>query len=407
MKYDEAVAWLYATQLHGIKLGLDNIRRLVDALGIRLEEMKFLHVAGTNGKGSVCAMLDAICRAAGHRTGLFTSPHLVTFRERICVDGRMIAEEEVVRGLAELRELASSWDHEPTFFELATALALAHFQRAHCEVVVLETGMGGRLDATNVVTPAVSAITPIALDHQQWLGATLAEIAAEKAGIFKPDVPVISAPQADEVADVFRRHARETGTLVLEFIDAPWTAGPVNLAGNHQRWNAAVAARTLALSGLGIPPDAVARGLRDVQWRGRFQQCGARLVLDGAHNPAAAARLVETWRESFGEEKATLVVGVLADKDLRAICAALLPLAARVIAVPVRSPRSCSVKEICAAVRESSSEVPCTVAENLETALGDADVHLEGTLVCGSLFLVGEALAFIEAQGARPELSAQ
>ena len=407
MNYEEAVAWLYAAQLHGIKLGLENIRRLVAALGVRLEELKFLHVAGTNGKGSVCAMLDAICRADGRRTGLFTSPHLVTFRERICVDGEMISEDEVARGLNELRALTSDWDHAPTFFELTTALALAHFQRAKCEVVVLETGMGGRLDATNVVTPAVSVITPIALDHQQWLGATLAEIAAEKAGIFKPDAPVVSAPQADEVAGIFRLHARETGTLVLEFIDAPWTAGAVSLAGSHQQWNAALAVRALALAGIGVERDRVARALREVQWPGRFQKHGDRFVLDGAHNPAAAVRLVETWHEVFGNEKATLVLGVLADKDLRAICAALLPLAARVIAVPVRSPRSCPAEDVRAAVCELLPEMPCAACENLETALGDAAAHSERALICGSLFLVGEALAHLDAQGAWPEVSAQ
>lgn len=407
MTCDEAVAWLYSTQLHGIKLGLENVRRLVEALGVRLEARKFLHVAGTNGKGSVCAMLEAICRAEGRRTGLFISPHLVTFRERIRVDGAMIAEAAVARGLGELRDLTASWDHQPTFFELTTALALAHFQREECEVVVLETGMGGRLDATNVVIPAVSVITPIALDHQQWLGATLAEIAGEKAGIFKPEVPAVSAPQAEEAAAVLRRHAREVGTLALEFIPAPWPSSPAHLAGSHQRWNAALAVRALALSGLRIHPGAISRGLEEVQWPGRFQRCGEKLVLDGAHNPAAAARLVETWREVFGGARATLVLGVLADKNLRAICAALQPIAARVIAVPVHSPRSSRPDDVCAAWRELAPECPCTTADRLGAALDEAEKPPERTLVCGSLFLVGEALAHLESHAERPEPTAQ
>jgi dihydrofolate synthase/folylpolyglutamate synthase len=392
MTSDAAVAWLYTTQLHGIRLGLENIRRLVDELGITLRGPKFLHVAGTNGKGSVCAMLDAICRAAGKRTGLFTSPHLVTFRERIRVNGEMIGETEVARGLTAMRELTADWEFAPTFFELTTALALLHFQEKECEVVVFETGLGGRLDATNVVTPAVSIITPIALDHQQYLGDTLAAIAAEKAGIFKPDVPAVSAPQPDEVAQTLRLHAREIGALTLDFVTAPWTDGPVNLAGSHQRWNAALAAHALALSGLGIHAPEIARGLATVEWPGRFQRHGARLILDGAHNPAAAVRLAETWREEFRDEQATLILGVLADKDLREICAALLPLAARVIAIPVRSPRTRPVEEVRAVVRDLSPATPCIAADDVASAQTQAAAHPERTLLCGSLFLVGEAL---------------
>ncbi|MGB8169292.1 MAG: folylpolyglutamate synthase/dihydrofolate synthase family protein [Chthoniobacteraceae bacterium] len=403
MKYDESVAWLYSTQLHGIRPGLTVIRRLIDATGLRLEGPKFLHVAGTNGKGSVCAMLDAICRAGGKRTGLFTSPHLVTFRERIRVDGEMIGEAEVARRVSELRVLTESWDPAPTFFELVTALALGHFQRAGCEVVVFETGMGGRLDATNVITPAVSVITPVALDHQQWLGGTLAEIAAEKAGIFTSDVPVVSAPQAPEVEEVLRRHAREVGVLALEFVAKPWTETPVALAGSHQQWHAATAVHAVALAALGIHAEAIVRGLREVQWPGRFQQIGEKLVLDGAHNPAAAVRLVETWREVFGGEQATLILGVLADKDLRTICAALLPLAARVIAVPVPSPRTCAPEEVRALVEELSPETPCVTAPDLALALTLAASLPERTLLCGSLFLVGQALA----RDSAPERSAQ
>ncbi len=407
MNYDDSLAWLYTTQLHGIKLGLEVVRRLINALGISLEGPKFLHVAGTNGKGSVCAMLDAICRADGRRTGLFTSPHLVTFRERIRVNGEMISEEEVARRVSEMRAITAGWEPEPTFFELVTVLALGHFQRAGCEVVVFETGMGGRLDATNVVTPAVSVITPIALDHQQWLGATLGEIAAEKAGIFKPDVPVVSAPQAEEAERVLRRHAREVGPLALEFVRKPWTETPVNLAGSHQQWHAALAVHALALSALGVHAGAIVRGLREVQWPGRFQQWSERIVLDGAHNPAAAERLVETWCEIFSTEKATLVVGVLCDKDLRAICAALLPLAARVIAVPVRSPRSCLVEDLRAMIGELAPTLAVDSAEDLASALTLAEAHAERVLVCGSLFLVGEALAHLESQKNLPHATAQ
>jgi dihydrofolate synthase/folylpolyglutamate synthase len=252
--YDEAVAWLYSTQLHGIKLGLENVHRLAAALEITLsgsDAPRFLHIAGTNGKGSTCAMLDAICRAGGMRTGLFTSPHLITFRERLRLNGQMISENEVVNGLATIRSIIKGWEHSPTFFEITTALALAWFQRAGAEIVILETGMGGRLDATNIVTPIVSVITPIALDHQQWLGATLQEIAAEKAGIIKAGVPVVSAPQSEDVHAVLLRVAHECGAP-FQVVDAPFEESAVNLAGQHQRWNAALAMRALEIAGLRI-----------------------------------------------------------------------------------------------------------------------------------------------------------
>ena len=193
--YQETLRWLFSTQRFGIKLGLDNVRLLFAALDIPAPNEKIIHVAGTNGKGSTCALLDSISRAAGYRTGLFTSPHLVTFRERIRVNGEMISEEEVALGLTKIRELISAWNPHPTFFEIVTALALDHFRNRKVEIVVLETGMGGRLDATNATQPVVSVLTPVDLDHQKWLGNSLAEIAFEKAGIIKRHVPVVSARQ--------------------------------------------------------------------------------------------------------------------------------------------------------------------------------------------------------------------
>src|SRR5881398_1581511 len=203
MTYKEALSWLYSLQRFGIKLGLENIRRLLAALSrsggfqaavgdleIALP-WKVIHAAGTNGKGSVCAMVDSICRAQGRRTGLFTSPHLVTFRERIRVNGEMVSEDAVADGLTTIRNLAADWDPHPTFFEITTALALKYFSEANADMIILETGIGGRLDATNAIQSDVAAITPIDLDHEEWLGNTLAKIASEKAGIIKPRIPVV------------------------------------------------------------------------------------------------------------------------------------------------------------------------------------------------------------------------
>lgn len=408
MNYDEAVAWLYASQLHGIKLGLENIQRLLAALQVEVSgphAPKFFHVAGTNGKGSVCAMLDACCRAAGLRTGLFTSPHLITFRERIRLDGEMISEEDVAEGLTKIRTLAADWDHAPTFFEITTALALAWFQAKGAEVVVLETGMGGRLDATNVVSPAVCLLTPIDLDHQQYLGESLSAIAREKAGILKRGVPVVSAPQADEVQAVFGEVATAQETA-LEYITAPLTGYELALAGSHQAWNAALAVKALALAGLPVPEEAVVRGLREVSWPGRFQLVQSKFIIDGAHNPAAARRLATTWREVYGDKRASLILGVLADKDLTGICEALLPIAGRILTVPVNNPRSATSKEVARAIAKLAPRLECIVVRDLPAAIRIAQSMERKTLITGSLFLAGEALAFLEAQPT-PERSSQ
>lgn len=410
MTYDDAVAWLYGTQLHGIKLGLDNIRRLVETLGVRVGgegAPRFIHVAGTNGKGSVCAMLDAICRAGGHRTGLFTSPHLVTFRERIRLDGEMIGADEVAAGLSRIRELVAPWEHSPTFFEITTALALEWFQARGAEVVVLETGMGGRLDATNVVEPAVCVLTSISLDHQQWLGSTLAEIAAEKAGIIKRGVPVVSAPQPPEVEAVIAEKVVSVGAQQVHFIGTPWTESTVDLAGSHQLWNAQLAVTAIRFMGLPLPAPRVEEGLRTVSWPGRFQRIGDRFVLDGAHNPAAARQLAITWSEVFGEEKATVILGVLRDKDLRGICRELLPIAARMIAVAVQNERSAPAQEVAAIVAELNPPAGCEVAGDLSAAIDAASESGSRVLITGSLFLIGEAIAHFDQRDAPLERSAQ
>ncbi|MCX7869345.1 MAG: Mur ligase family protein, partial [Terrimicrobiaceae bacterium] len=253
-----ALDWLESSQRFGIKLGLENTRRLLDALGNPDRGLRFLHVAGTNGKGSVCAMLDSVLRQAGFKTGLYTSPHLVDFAERIRVNGVKIPDPELCDGLGRLRQAVRGWDHAPTYFELATVLAAWHFARSGCEWVVWETGMGGRLDATNVVDPAVAIITPIGLDHQQWLGETIGAIAGEKAGILKPGRPAVSSAQSAEAAEVLRRRAEALG-VALEFVHSSWP-GPLGLEGAHQRANAALAARALERAGIAIGGDALAQG---------------------------------------------------------------------------------------------------------------------------------------------------
>ncbi len=399
MNPDEALDWLHTSESNGIKLGLENTNRLLAASGHPEKQTRFLHVAGTNGKGSTCAMLDAILRRAGFRTGLYTSPHLVDFRERIRVDGEMIPPEDLAEGLTRLRDAVRGWDHAPTFFELSTVLALDHFERSRCDIVVLETGMGGRLDSTNAVTPMVSAITPIDMDHMQWLGDTLEKIAAEKAGIIKPGIPVVSAPQQPAAAEVLRKTAAERGAEI-RFISEPCSHS-LSLAGAHQKWNAALALETLRASGLEIAESAIRDGLLHTEWPARFQRVG-RFIVDGAHNAHSAAALAKTWSEVFADRRATVVFGALADKAYLEILSSLEPLAERFLFVPVDNPRSESPSLLASRIHR-----PSQIHPTLESALRAALDFPEPVLVTGSLFLAGEALRIFDQNPALRACDAQ
>ncbi|HEU5397479.1 MAG TPA: Mur ligase family protein, partial [Verrucomicrobiae bacterium] len=248
--YPEAIQFLYGLRLFGAKFGLENTLKLAALAGNPHERLRFIHVAGTNGKGSTCAMLESIYRAAGLRVGLFTSPHLVSFRERIQVDRQLIPEPDVVRLIAQLQPRLKEFapDHHPTFFEVVTVMALNYFAEQQCDLVIWETGLGGRMDATNIVTPLASVITNIALDHQQWLGETLEKIAFEKAGIIKPGVPVITAVNAPETLAVIERVAREKRAPLIKAGEPTRELSSLELPlpGEHQRQNAAVAWATVS-----------------------------------------------------------------------------------------------------------------------------------------------------------------
>jgi len=390
VNYRDALAWLYGTQTFGIKLGLDNTRRLMVAVGNPHEQLKFLHVAGTNGKGSICAMLDAMLREEGLRAGLYTSPHLVDFRERIRVDGVMIPEDAVAEGLTLLRQAAEEWEHAPTFFELTTVLAAWWFARAGAEIVVWETGMGGRLDATNIVVPLVAVIAPIGMDHREWLGPALADIAGEKAGIIKPGGPVVSAPQAPEVMAVIKAKARGQGSALTVLAEP--CQGAVGLLGDHQKWNAAVALAALDAAKLVPDQSARARGLASVQWPARFQRLGGNLVIDGAHNVPAAQALAVTWREEFGVVRPRLVFGALREKNPEELLRVLRGIADEIVLVPVGNARSASIAQL----REAAKN--CGFTAIIESTLADAlkSRDRQPLLVTGSLFLAGEALALLE-----------
>jgi len=393
MTYPEAIDWLFSTQMFGIKLGLDGPRRLLkEYLAYPAHGVKVIHVAGTNGKGSTCAMIESIARASGIRCGLFTSPHLIDFRERIKVTGVEIPEEQCAEMLTELRQLCESLETHPTFFEIALVLAMRWFALRECEMIILETGMGGRLDATTAVPADVCVITPIGLDHTQWLGDTLEKVAAEKAGILVEGKPVISAPQEPGARHVLEKEANERRSP-LEFVETPLLGYTMALAGNHQKWNAALAVAALYKAGVHLNSDSVGYGLSRVDWPGRFEQIRPGVVLDGAHNPHSALVLAATWQERFPNKKAALVFSAVSGKDIGHILDILAPLAVKIFLCPVDTPRAVEAEELAGYLPEDAP--PHTCFKTFKEAFEAAGETGEVVLVAGSLFLVGEARALL------------
>jgi len=399
--YSEAIQFLYQLQMFGARFGLETTRRLAALVGNPQERLRFIHVAGTNGKGSTCAMLESIYRHAGLRVGLFTSPHLVSFAERMQVNREMIPEADVARLVSELQPLLEQFpaDAPPTMFEMVTVMALRWFAEQRCDLVIWETGLGGRLDSTNIVTPLASVITNIGWDHQQWLGDTLDKIAAEKAGIIKSAVPVITAAQSGRGLEVITATAQQMNAAltVVSSEDASHLPSRVSLAGAHQRLNAAVAVATVrALAKhFTVEEHALTRGLTTVHWPGRMQVVktpdGHTLVLDGAHNPEGAVALRAAFEEQFPGARPALLLGVLADKDWRAIVRELAPLAGRIVLAPVSSERSLDPAVMLAACAEICPHTPASVCASVNEALQLLRPE-PLVLIAGSLYLLGEVM---------------
>jgi dihydrofolate synthase/folylpolyglutamate synthase len=397
--------YLAGLQPLAMRFGLERVERALDALGRPERAFPLLHVGGTNGKGSACAMAAAALRAAGHRVGLYTSPHLVRFNERIQVDGAEIPDAALAAAIDEVRR-ACPW-HERgseaerlTYFEFATLAGLLHFRRERVTAAVLEVGLGGRFDATNAVTPRVAAVARIGLDHTQLLGDTVEQIAFEKAGIFKPGVPaVVHAAQPPGALETLRAEALRKGApFVVAAADWP---GPIQLAGPHQRGNAAFAAAALSqldARGVAVPAEAIARGIATARWPGRLEEISG-VLLDGAHNPDGAAALAAALRALHPGRPVELVFGVLSDKDHAGMLAALGGAVRRVHVVAPATPRARPAEEVRALARAGGldADVHGSVRDALACARGRAG---GGALVCvaGSLYLVGEARALLAGQ---------
>jgi dihydrofolate synthase/folylpolyglutamate synthase len=417
MNYPDSVRFLYAlgNEVATAKLGLERIGTLLEALDYPQRACRIVHVAGTNGKGSTCAMIESGLRAAGHRTGLFTSPHLVEPTERIRIEGspvssaRFAAAFDQVHACAETLLRQERIDLHPTYFESVTAMALLLFRESGVEFAVLEVGLGGRLDATNVVTPELCVITPVDFDHEAFLGKSLASIAGEKAGILKPGVPAIIAAQRPEADAVIMARAGELGVPVTRSAAVPvssieldarggtfqWAGAPVRcpLPGEHQIENAITA--VAALEQLAVPAEAIREGIAHTVWPGRLERIATspEIILDGAHNPAGARALAAYLDRFYDHRRVWLIYGAMRDKAVSEMTAILFPRAGRVVVTAPAQARALRPESI----RDLADHDSIDVAPDLAAALVRVSTAApeDAIFITGSLFLVGEARALL------------
>ncbi len=417
--YAAAQEYLFSLKAGGVKFGIQRMALLAEELGHPELAVPCIHIAGTNGKGSTAAMLEAIFRAAGWRTGLYTSPHLVRLGERVQVNRQRLSEEAIVRYTRELRGPAAkiaavAEGDQPSFFEFMTAMAFCEFAQRKCDISILEVGLGGRLDATNIVRPEVAVITSIGLDHCELLGDTIEKIAAEKAGIIKPGVPVVLGRLPIEAENVIRAIAAERGApvhAVTEIFSESGADGKealpeTSLAGEHQRWNAAVATLVARLlpERWRLGASVVAKALKEVNWAGRWQRLevsGRQLVLDASHNPEGAevlGKLIQGWVGETGKAP-VIVVGVLGAARARPLIEVLSRFARELIFVVPKQERACGYEQLEALVPASyRGAVRRGVVEELFPGEGTCAVGATGdlVLVTGSIYLLGEILARLE-----------
>jgi dihydrofolate synthase/folylpolyglutamate synthase len=412
---------LFALETFGIKLGLDNISRLCAALGHPERRFTSLHVAGTNGKGSVTAMAHAALVASGIRSARYISPHLVDLSERFVISDAAVEPQVLQQAADDVLDCADrliangELAVHPTFFEATTAIAFELFRRAGVEVAVIEVGLGGRFDSTNVIAPIAGAITSIGLDHQQHLGDTIEAIAFEKAGIIKPHMDLVIGTMPDEARRVISRVAAEHDASIIDAgadtdvsaihvgaglvtIDTPEDRyGPLSLAlrGEHQQGNACVAVRLLEAArrrGVSVSKDAIERGLTQVDWPGRLElirfEDGREVLLDAAHN-VDGARALAAYLAGRPAERPALVIGVMRDKDVEGILAALLPVVSSVVATAAATPRATPARDLAARIAAMGARVPVRVEPDPSSAVEQALATSSTVCVAGSIFVVG------------------
>ncbi len=399
--YESFTRHLEDREYFGQKLGLERIQHLLDRLGNPEKKFQSIHIAGTNGKGSTAAMIASILTESGYRTGLFTSPHLNDFCERVRIGSEEISRDEVLHWARRIREVEVE---ELSFFEMATAIGFLHFSSKGCPVAVIETGLGGRLDATNVLDPILSVITTVGRDHMQFLGETIEEIAYEKAGIIKPGVPIVTGPLVPEAMEVIREAAGVKGS---RFIPLYTPLIPPNirlrLEGNHQRSNAALALATIdmlrTLHQFSIDQDAVWRGLENVSWPGRLETVFEEpwVLLDGAHNPEAMGAVRDFMEENLKGRRMKVVFGAMADKEISKILEEIASLTDEFIFTAPRLKRAATPRALLEAASRFGKK-NCVVEEvdqAVESTLNRMTAE-DVLLITGSLFVVGEARKWLE-----------
>jgi dihydrofolate synthase/folylpolyglutamate synthase len=425
MSYEQAVEYLYSLQKYGIKFGLSKTSNLLKAFGNPHRGQRYVHIAGTNGKGSVAAMVESILRTSGLKVGFYSSPHLVRFTERFRISGREIPTETAACLVEELRGVLNP-EQPPTFFEVTTAMGLIYFAREKVDIAVIEVGMGGRLDATNVIRPDVSVITNISFDHQAFLGRTLTQIAGEKAGIIKRGVDLVTAATQPPVLELFRKACQEQRApfwRVGQDIRYRTAGNKINyygfkrrlkdlelgLAGSYQHRNAALALSVIELleaRGLRVSEELIRKGLKRAYWPRRLQVVSREplLVLDGAHNPGAIRCLSQAIRGGFRYKRMILVLGVMADKDVRGVLRGIVPMADYVLFTRPDYYRAAAPETLmqAASPMRKPGEIQRTLTKALERAKRMA--HREDLiLVTGSLFTVGETMAILEPETYKPD----
>lgn len=426
MDYKEALEYIHGTWKFGSKLGLKNITELLNRLGNPHNKFPSIHVAGTNGKGSVTSMITHVLHQSGYKVGMFISPYLENFTERIQVGLKEIPRDDLAKVTQKVKEKVDDMVKEglnhPTEFEIVTAIGFTYFAEVGVDIAVVEVGLGGRFDATNVLKPILSVITSISYDHMDILGDTLGKIAYEKAGIIKEGVPVVSYPQDLEAAEVIRQVAAERKAPLTEvspkqikikkqafgeqvfdfsFEDLCYPNLKISLPGNHQIINAATALTALMVAwknGLSLNSEDIYKGLEKASWPGRLEKLcdNPLIIIDGAHNISGAKVLAEAIKSNFKDKKITLVLGILRDKAVDEIIATICPLAFKTIVTTPDSPRAMAPEELARKAQAYCADVSVEPDPNIALDAAINGTEQDGLiLVCGSLYLVGQARKYI------------
>lgn len=404
MTIDETFAYIHQVTWRGSKPGLSRTRELLEKLGNPQDQLKFVHVAGTNGKGSVCMMLAEILKREGYRTGLYTSPYLYSFNERMRVDGENISDGELCEVTEYVRQYAESMDDLPTEFELITAVAMEYFVRKKCDIVVLEVGLGGALDSTNVIdTPVVAVITALGLDHTKELGPTIEDIAKAKAGIIKQGGAVAFYGGDDKTVRIIQNACEQTGSVLEIAHEGSADGYELGLKGRYQRNNAALVLTVVQLlnqRGFPVSAQSVSEGLALVKWPGRFEQLLKEpvFIIDGGHNPHGVQGTAESLRYYYPDQKIHFIMGVMADKDVGQMVDLLLPLAADFIAITPDNPRALEGEKLSALIQRKGGKADAAVSVRnaIDTAIAKAG---KDGVVCaiGSLYSYKEVYSCLSA----------